>query len=108
MSKSFKNSPFDKFNNIESECQLETAKDVNAKLIKFDKEPRKVGRPKTKQGEFKTINIAVPAEILKRLKSIKEVYQGNLTLYINKLIEKDLSENYNKYLEVVDNLKLFK
>lgn len=108
MSKNFKNSPFDKFNNIESERQLETTKDVNVKLIKSDKEPRKVGRPKTKQGEFKTINVAVPVEILKILKNIKEVYQGNLTLYINKLIEKDLNENYNKYLEIIDNLNCFK
>lgn len=98
MSKNFKNSPFDKFNNIESKYPLETTKNVNTKLIKSDKEPRKVGRPKTKQGEFKTINVAVPVEILKILKNIKEVYQGNLTLYINKLIEKDLNENYNKYL----------
>ena len=108
MSKNFKNSPFDKFNNIESERQLVTTEDVNVKLIKSDKEPRKVGRPKTKQGEFKTINVAVPVEILKILKNIKEVYQGNLTLYINKLIEKDLNENYNKYLEIIDNLKWFK
>lgn len=108
MSKSFKNSPFDKFNNIESEHQSEPTKDVNVKIVKSDRELKKVGRPKTKQGEFKTINIAVPVEILKRLKNIKEVYQGNLTLYINKLIEKDLNENYNKYLEIIDNLKCFK
>lgn len=109
MSKSFKNSPFDKFNNtIELEQKSEPKKDINVKSIGSDREPKKVGRPKTKQGEFKTINIAVPIEVLNELKNVKEVYQGNLTLYINKLIEKDLSDNYNKYLEIVDNLKLFK
>jgi len=109
MSKSFKNSPFDKFNNnIELEQKSEPKKDISAKSIESDGEPKKVGRPKIKQGKFKTINIAVPIEVLNKLKNVKEVYQGNLTLYINKLIEKDLSENYNKYLEIVDNLKLFK
>lgn len=110
MSKSFKESPFDKFNNnIELETNLVPKKAViSTKSIEFDKSSRKVGRPKTKQGEFKTINIAVPIEILNKLKNVKEIYQGNLTHYINKLIEKDLNENYDKYLEIVDNLKLFK
>ena len=78
MSKNFKNSPFDKFNNIESERQLVTTEDVNVKLIKSDKEPRKVGRPKTKQGEFKTINVAVPVEILK----IFSIIQSILSVFI--------------------------
>lgn len=102
MSKSFKDSPFDKFNNIEPKQKSEPKKDNTS-----DK-PKKVGRPKTKQGEYKTINIAVPVEFLDKLKDVKEVYQNNLTLYINKLIEKDLEANYDKYLEIVDNLKLFK
>ena len=109
MSKNFKNSPFDKFNNnIEFEQKSEQKENINTKPIESDKEQKKVGRPKTKQGEFKTINVAVPIEILNKLKNIRNVYQGNLTLYVNKLIERDLSENYNKYLEIVNNLKLFK
>ena len=107
MSKSFKDSPFDKFNNnIELGQKSEFKKDINNN--ESDRKPKKVGRPKVKQGEFKTINIAVPVEILNKLKNIKEVYRGNLTLYINKLIEKDLNENYDKYLDVVNNLKSFR
>lgn len=106
--KSFKVSPFAKFNDIEPEQKPEPKKDINIKSIESNREPRKVGRPKTKQGEYRTINISVPTESLNKLKNVKEVYQGNLTLYINKLIEKDLDENYDKYLEIVESLKLFK
>lgn len=107
--KNFKKSPFDNFN-IETEVKSKndkSNKDNNIDTI-TNNEPKKVGRPKTKQGEYKTINISVPVEFLEKLKEVKEVYQGNLTLYINKLIEKDLEENYDKYLELVNSLKLFK
>lgn len=103
MPKSFKDSPFDKFNNIEPEQKPKSNKSDNV----INNEPKKVGRPKTKQGEYKTINISVPVEFLEKLKEVKEVYQGNLTLYINKLIKKDLEDNYSKYLELVESLKLF-
>ncbi len=104
--KNFKKSPFDNFN-IETEVKSKNDKSNNIDII-TNNEPKKVGRPKTKQGEYKTINISVPVGFLEKLKEVKEVYQGNLTLYINKLIEKDLEENYNKYLEIVNSLKLFK
>lgn len=103
MPKNFKESPFEKFNSIGSEQEAEPKKDnaVNDK-------PKRAGRPKVKQGEHKNINISVPVAILEKLEKVKEVYHGNLTLYINKLIERDIKENYDKYVEIVNNLNMFK
>lgn len=72
------------------------------------KTKRKVGRPKTKTEETKTINIAVPVSVLEKLDTVKVCYGNNLTQYINKLIEKDIEANYDNYKHIADSLNSFK
>ena len=75
---------------------------------KEPKTKRKVGRPKTKTEETKTINIAVPVSVLEKLDTVKVRYSNNLTQYINKLIEKDIEANYDNYKHIADSLNSFK
>lgn len=69
-----------------------------------------VGRPpidpdKGKKKEYtKTVNIAIPLDTLERMQIAKARYNNNLTEYINKLIEKDLAENFDKYQEIYNML----
>ena len=68
---------------------------------------KKVGRPKVKDGEYKTINIAIPVDILQKMEVAKLKYGNNMTTYVNAVIKADLDENYDKYLEIktiIDNL----
>lgn len=76
------------------------SKEKNTKL--------KVGRPKIKTEETKTINIAVPVSVLEKLNMIKKCYGNNLTEYINILIEKDIEVNYEKYEQVLNSLNNLK
>lgn len=68
---------------------------------------RKVGRPKTKdiKNTCKNINVAVPITLLDKWEDIKIVHGSNLTEYITKLIEKDMSANYEHYSNIVNSLK---
>ena len=75
---------------------------------KEPKNKRKVGRPKTKTEETKTIKIAVPVSVLEKLDTVKVCYGNNLTQYINKLIEKDIEANYDNYKHIADSLNSFK
>lgn len=52
----------------------------------------------------KTVNIAIPLDTLERMQIAKARYNNNLTEYINKLIEKDLAENFDKYQEIYNML----
>ena len=67
-------------------------------------ETKRRGRPKTKTEDDRQINIRVPLSILDQWEVIKPVYGGNLTKYINRLIEKDLKENYAKYIDIIRKL----
>jgi hypothetical protein len=62
------------------------------------KAKKKTGRPKVKKGEYKTINIAVPVDVLKQMEVAKLTYGNNLTAYVNAVIKADLDDNYDKYL----------
>lgn len=55
------------------------------------------GRPRTKTEDEKIINIAVPVSIYEKMNLAKLQYNNNLTLYINTLIEQDLTKNLDKY-----------
>lgn len=66
---------------------------------------KKVGRPKVKTEECKTINIAIPLSILAKLDIAKVKYEGNLTKYVNAIIEKDLDNNYASYKQLYDLMK---
>ena len=111
MAKSFKNNtPIDKLSGAtpvtpvvpdeEPKAAVEPKKEHTTK--------RKVGRPKTKTEETKTINIAVPVSVLEKLDTVKVCYGNNLTQYINKLIEKDIEANYDNYKHIADSLNSFK
>lgn len=90
----------------EQEKRTQTTNEKKAK--------RKPGRPpldpsgKKKKDYTKTINIAVPLELLEKLDTVKICYDNNLTLYINKLIEKDIEAHYDEYRRVADTLNNFK
>lgn len=63
---------------------------------------RRRGRPKKKTEAESQVNVRVPNSILDRLNDVLPVvYGGNLTTYINRLIEKDLEENYDKYIDML-------
>ena len=115
MAKSFKNNtPIDKLSGATPVTPVIPDEEPKA-AVEPKKEPktepktkRKVGRPKTKTEETKTINIAVPVSVLEKLDTVKVCYGNNLTQYINKLIEKDIEANYDNYKHIADSLNSFK
>lgn len=110
MAKGFsKNNPLDKLSGATPTPVIPDEEPKAA--VEPKKEPknkRKVGRPKTKTEETKTINIAVPVSVLEKLDTVKVCYGNNLTQYINKLIEKDIEANYDNYKHIADSLNSFK
>ena len=64
------------------------------------KAKKKTGRPKVKEGDYKTINISVPVDILKKMEVAKLKYGNNLTAYVNAVIKADLDANLTKYIEL--------
>lgn len=117
MAKGFtKNNPLDKLSgtskSIEAQKQSLKAPEPKPQEAVFRQaetsiQKRKVGRPKTKDVKHtcKNINVAVPIALLKQWEDIKIVHGSNLTGYITKLIEKDMSTNYKHYKEIADSLK---
>ena len=104
MAKGFtKNNPLDKLSGA-----TQTSTNDTPKVAEEPKKKRKVGRPKTKTEETKTINIAVPISVLEKLDTVKVCYGNNLTQYINKLIERDIEANYDNYKQIADSLNNFK
>lgn len=71
-----------------------------AKTIKPSPEKKKVGRPKVKTEPTKTINIAVPVSVLEQIEFALPKYQGNLTKYVNTVIENDLKTNMKEYKKI--------
>lgn len=63
-------------------------------------EEKKVGRPKVKAEECKTINIAMPVSMLKKTEVAKLAYNGNLTEYVNHCVAADLDAHYEEYLTI--------
>lgn len=66
------------------------------------KEKRSAGRPRIKTEETITIHIAVPVSTHEKLGIAKMCYGNNMTQYVNRLIEKDLNANYEKYQAFVN------
>ena len=68
---------------------------------------KKVGRPKTKdvKNTCRNINVAIPIELLDKWNEIKIIYGNNLTAYITKLIENDMSSKYEQYKNILNSLK---
>lgn len=113
MAKSFKKSnPLD---NIDNQAPVAAVDNQPTEMASGfpPEEPKKkskgkVGRPKTKIEDTKTINIAVPISTLDKINEVKVCFSNNLTQYINKLIEKDLDSNYENYKNIADSLNNFK
>lgn len=109
MAKSFKKSnPFDNIDNqtpVDSpEIAVAHGEPQERPEASKKKSNGKVGRPKTKTEDTKTINIAVPVSTLDKINDVKVCFGNNLTQYINKLIEKDLEINYDNYKHIADSL----
>lgn len=114
MGKSFKtNKPIDNLNNQPEPVEPTKIPEdkpvaaVEPKAVEPTKPKRKVGRPKTKdvKGTCKNINVAVPIDLLDKWEDIKIVHKSNLTEYITKLIERDMTANYETYKSLADSLK---
>lgn len=120
MAKGFsKNNPLDKLSGTSVPKNAEVQKEPPAAVEPKQTEPeqkqekpqttqkRKVGRPKTKdiKNTCKNINVAVPITLLDKWENIKIVHGSNLTEYITKLIEKDMTANYEHYKDIADSLK---
>lgn len=106
MGKSFKNkSVYD--NLVASKSDTPKAAEINNGEIKSK---RRVGRPKTKdvKGTCKNINVAIPIVLLNQWEEVKMLHNSNLTEYVTKLIEKDMSENYDTYKNIINNLNNIK
>ena len=102
MAKSFKHSnPFDNLDNINQTPHIEKP----VEKVREEKPKKKVGRPKVKTEETKTVNIAIPLSILKQIEIAKIAYNNNLTQYINDIIKNDLESNIDRYKQIYDLLK---
>ncbi len=64
------------------------------------KAKKKTGRPKIKEGEYKTINISVPVPLLEKMEVAKLKYGNNLTAYVNAVIKADIDAKFDTYLEL--------
>ena len=78
----------------------DAAAPVAEKPAGVQKVKKKTGRPKVKEGEYKTINISVPVSMLEQMEVAKLKYGNNLTAYVNAVIKADLNSNYEKYLQL--------
>jgi predicted DNA-binding protein len=114
MGKGFaKNNPLEKLSGT-TQVTIPDEKSQAAETVRKTVEKRKPGRPpvdpsgRKKKDYTKTINIAVPIELLDKLNTVKICYGNNLTQYINKLIEKDIEANYEDYKHIADSLNSFK
>lgn len=77
--------------------------------LKKNGEPAKpVGRKKVKEEETRTINIAVPISVMSKVDIALEVFDNNLTKYVNTLIERDLAENFETYQRITEQLRQLK
>ena len=60
----------------------------------------KVGRPRIKQGEYKTVNIAVPLDLYNQMQGAARCNSMSMTQYVNKVIEDDLKANGERYEQI--------
>ena len=65
---------------------------------------KKVGRPKTKVGDYKAINIELPVELIEEMNKIKKCYGNNLTFYVTRCIKNDLKANGEQYKQMLETL----
>ena len=93
-----KEKPTSEEKTIPAAVHTEPSKPVEPSAGKI-KEKRPPGRPKVKEGDYRTINISVPVPMLEQMEIAKLKY-GSLTAYANHAIQADLDANYQKYLEI--------
>lgn len=90
-------------NDIRAKASSVSSEDVPIPVKKVNKG----GRPtlvegKRKKEYCKTINVAIPTDLLARMEVAKAFHQNNLTKYINDLIEEDLKRNESKYQQFAE------
>ena len=61
----------------------------------------KVGRPRIKFGEYKTVNISIPLDLHDQMQVAARCNSMSMTQYINKVIEDDLNENKKRYKKIM-------
>lgn len=76
--------------------------DINKQNKSTKKRP--VGRPKTKdvKNTCKTININIPIFLINKWNDVKSIHGNNMTQYITNLMQKDMENNYDKYMEIIE------
>lgn len=97
-----KNSPIDVLTQSSAGVDREVAAPADSKKnqeSKEQEEKKRVGRPRT-AGDVKKIVVAIPVDVLEKVNVAKICYEGNMTKYINTLIERDLEENKEKYEQI--------
>lgn len=68
---------------------------------------KKRGRPKTKTGPERTINIAIPVEVLEKMDIAKVCYGNNLTAYVNAVIKADLEAHLEEYERIKKTIETY-
>lgn len=107
MAKNFKTNVYDNMGAVEDTSSTEPKAEPKQAEPKKKTTPKKttaknpVGRPKTVTVERRKMNVAVPVELLEEWEEIKQAKNNNFTDYVTKLIEADLKENKQKYLDII-------
>ena len=86
--------------------KVETQEPAPAAVVPAPKKKR--GRPKTKTDPERTINIAIPVEVLEKMDIAKVCYGNNLTAYVNAVIKADLQANFEKYSSIKSMMDAYK
>lgn len=97
----------DEDNILDQEPSISKSKPEKTKKpisLKSAPEKKKVGRPKVKVEETKTINIAVPVSVIEKINIAKCKYHDNLTEYVNAVINADLANNMKEYQKIYNML----
>ena len=68
---------------------------------------KKRGRPKTKTDPERTINIAIPVEVLEKVDIAKVCYGNNLTAYVNAVIKADLEAHLEEYERIKKTIETY-
>lgn len=102
-----KNSPIDVLTQSSAGVDQEVAapaEQTKNQELKEQEEKKRVGRPRS-AGDVKKVVIAIPVDVLEKANVAKICYAGNMTKYINTLIERDLEENKDKYEQIALSVK---
>ena len=66
---------------------------------------KKPGRPKTITKERRTISAKISVDLLDKWEEVKFLKGGNLTEYIERLIQEDMDKTYKQLKEIIDSMQ---